>query len=166
VLPYISNAPSHSVDRYKRRRSAHTENTIHHAPSFPYVVAYSQHFRGSYARPPNQIFQSANCATGPITCWNTIPARQPDRGPSAAIYIQQKIEVMLLSASLPTEIKLYPKVFHIQAASDTLIDCGATILSGNSKMTAPDILARILEVFARRWGADRIHVKCRGRKRF
>jgi hypothetical protein len=28
--------------------------------------------------------------SGPITCWNTIPAWQPDRRLSAAIYIQQE----------------------------------------------------------------------------
>jgi hypothetical protein len=37
---------------------------------------------------PTRFSRSANCATGPITCWNTIPACQPDRGLSAAIYSQ------------------------------------------------------------------------------
>jgi hypothetical protein len=38
---------------------------------------------------PTRFSRSANCATEPTTCWNTIPACQPDRGLSAAIYIQQ-----------------------------------------------------------------------------
>jgi hypothetical protein len=48
------------------------------------AAIYIQH-PVDHARPPNKIFQSASCATGPITCWNTIPACQPDRGLSAAI---------------------------------------------------------------------------------
>jgi hypothetical protein len=89
---YIQHSPTLRRPLQTSAECPHRERNSSHA-SFPHVVVYSQHNRGSNARPPNQIFQSANCATGPITCWNTIPACQPDRGLSAAIYIQQKPRV-------------------------------------------------------------------------
>jgi hypothetical protein len=67
---------------------AHTENAILHMSLFH----IRRQYRVSCAIPPNWTFQRANCATGPITRWNTNPGCQPHRGPGADIHIQQHFQ--------------------------------------------------------------------------
>jgi hypothetical protein len=90
---YIQHSPTLPSTVTNVNGVAHTENAIHRTPLYrggSLIVAYSGFERAN----PNKIFQSANCATGPITCWNTIPACQPDGGLSAAFYIQQQLATL------------------------------------------------------------------------